>query len=333
MKKRILNIFLMAAFIAMHSNVLGQDIEFSGFVDVQYAKSQSISEEYDQFQYGQFELDVSAPVNRWMTAEGAIALNPHEEKFEPGAGFFDINLLANRSPSQFSGKKPFLHTAGLWIGQFDVPFGIDYEVIPSVNRSLVHSPLINEQTIDCWNSVGMTFHASGSMWNIKMFGVNGFGDAVSLGGRVGLKLDRETEVGFSYSKDVFTESTNPHEIFGADIEWRNQQFTGKGEAIYTSGLYQGACPGETNMDAHYGFYFQGKYDVLAFRNHPFFLVGRIGSWIPENDFDIDGQKIEQVNRLTAGIGMPIGYNSEVRAEYLTDGQETSVVTMQLVVGF
>lgn len=309
------------------------EIELSGFCDLQYVSGKELPSEIDGFQYGQFEFNATAPVNRWITLQGALALNQPQGKFEPRLGYVDLNFLDIGAYKRLPSKRSLIKKWGMWIGQFDVPFGIDYKVSSSIDRALVHAPLVNERTIDSWNSIGTALYLSGSEWNVLLFGVNGFTDAVAAGGRIGAKLDYDVEVGFSYSRDQQSGSDPPPEIFGVDLQWHSAYFSGKGEIVRSRGIRNGG-PETNGASPQLGFYFQGIYDVWLFHRHPFYLVGRVGTWTPENRLVIGGGDIGlQENRITAGIGVPLGFQSELRLEYMVTRKNENILTFQLAVGF
>ncbi|MEJ2049893.1 MAG: hypothetical protein P8Y60_08660 [Calditrichota bacterium] len=319
----IILIFLSA------SNASAQ-LDVTGFFDVQYAKPSDQKDVFSGFQYGQFEIDLSAKASERLTMEGALALNPDEQKFEPGIGYLQLDLSPT-SPSRRDRRGgAFVKEFGFQFGQFDVPFGLDYQVIPSVDRSLVHVPLMNRRSIDSWNSIGMNMYARCDQWNFVGFIVNGITEDYTAGGRIGLKPDPGMEVGISYARGASLNGLQPTEIVGADLQGLMRQFSWKAEANFSRGILNGEASLDS-MDAQWGYYFHGKYDFFASSKMPMFLVARYGRWMPLEGFQ--GQQLHTEQQITIGVGAKVAYQSQIRLEYLTNVRDPGELTFQFVVGF
>lgn len=305
-----------------------EGLEFYGFFDLQYRhkRAEDLPRGMD---YGQFEVDISMPLHDRITGEGAIAYG--DGVFELGAGFLDFLLLEREEESKF------VSSLGLMVGQFDVPFGIDYLSIPSPDRLLVCPPLINDKTIASWNDFGFNLYGEGLYWNFLVYGVNGFSENQAYGGRIGLKPVSGIEIGSSYSRD-FNQDYNPQSrLFGVDLQVKKGPFNVKGEGFFARGLLDGENT-ETISEKHSGYYVQTAVELMDWLRIPAFVVGRYGWWKP--DFEVDSDDIGNLeqNRITVGLGYRLVDNVEIRSQYMFQkAQKTEYknecITTQFVISF
>lgn len=317
----------MALFVAtlcgcMAPSYASAQIQWSGFFDIQYARTASDTVS-DEFTYGQFEVDLSMSLTDRISAEAAIAWG--DGSFELGAGFVDVHLWTTEEEHPPRGA--FLSHSGLVVGQFDVPFGIDYRVIPSPDRKLVSPPLVNQKTIDSWNDMGVQVYGAGPLGNFVLFGVNGFSDGGAYGGRVGVIPVEGIEAGISYAMDRTMGGDTEATVLGLDGSAAVGRVEVKGEFM--------AMEEEKTIEPkkHAGFYVQASYDL-----DPVFAVGRYGRWVPEFDGDGDGQDDPALTRITLGGGYRIAQPIEVRVEHQMnqeerDEAENDRTTLQVVVRF
>lgn len=330
MKKTII-IFIV---ILSTLSIVSAQIEFSGFFDINYQCDIS-SKENLGFNYGQFELDISSVLSDYVQIEGAIAYNPDEEKMELGAGFVDFHLFGD--DEEHPARGGFLNHSGLMIGQFDVPFGLDYLSIPSPDRKIVNTPLLNEMTINCWNDFGLSVYGANDVFNFVLYSVNGFNGGVALGGRTGYLGLPWTEVGFSIMADVENMNSVYNNVMGFDLlsQLGNHNEL-KFEYQISEGVYLGEQDDNTSSNKHEGFYVQYFTDFVKWIKLPVFAVFRYGAWNAEFDKDENGNDDYQ-NRYTFGIGYRVAENAEFRLEYLSnqieDENRTDLLTIQTVVSF
>ena len=305
-------------------------VEWSGFFDILYSDSQEKGD--GTFDYGQFEVDLSVPLSECISAEGALAYNAEEGVFELGAGFVDFHLFGTEEGHRVRGGG--LTHSGLIVGQFDVPFGIDYQVIPSIDRKLVTPPLVNQMTIDSWNDWGLQAYGASNRANFVLFGVNGSAGGQAIGGRIGVTPAEEIEIGGSYALDMNGDREAASTVLGVDVQASWKSLSVKGEYVM----------GEDEKTAdkskkHSGFYAQGTYDFEAAIGYPIFAVARYGLWTPDYEgVDEEGNPIQDLNRLTLGLGYRIAEGVEVRCELQKNGEEdveedNDLMTLQVVVGY
>ena len=298
-------------------------VEWSGFFDILYTDSQEKGD--GTFGYGQFEVDLAVSPSECISAEGALAYNADEGFFELGAGFLDFHLFGSEEGHRVRGGA-FTHS-GLIVGQFDVPFGIDYRVIPSIDRKLVTPPLVNQMTIDSWNDWGIQLYGATDRANVVLFGVNGSAGGQAIGGRIGVTPTEQIEVGGSYAFDMNGDGEVASTVLGIDLgaSWN---------ALSVKGEYTMAEDDKTEDASwkHAGFYVQGTYDFEEATGRPAFVVLRYGTWSPDDD------AAEDLDRLTAGLGYRIVEGVEVRCELQKNGGENDevnddVIALQVVVGY
>ena len=298
-------------------------VEWSGFFDILYTDSQERGD--GTFDYGQFEVDLAVSLSECISAEGALAYNADEGFVELGAGFVDFHLFGSEEGHLV--RRGVLTHSGLIVGQFDVPFGIDYRVIPSVDRKLVTPPLVNQMTIDCWNDWGIQLYGVTDRANGELFGVNGSAGGQAIGGRIGVTPTEQIEVGGSYAFDMSGEGEVASTVLGVDAGASWNALSVKGEYIMAED-----DKAEDVSWKHTGFYVQGTYDLEEATGHPAFVSLRYGAWSPDDDA-VDG-----LDRLTVGLGYRIVEGVEIRCELQKNGEENEEIdddriAVQLVVGY
>jgi len=304
-------------------------LEISGFGDVFFMSSQS-SEINQDFRLGQVEIDIETTINQNTEIAAAVAYDSEEEIFGLGAFTVDFHLW-NSEGGHFRPVKGIDHS-GIIAGLFDVPFGLDWEVYPSIDRKLVSAPLVVENTHDCWSDYGIQIYAENSMVNGVVFGSNGFsydwtnelGEPVvvdsklALGGRGGIRPLENIELGGSYAGFFNSEDKLDMSMLGADLQFKYLDFSAKGEYIIHK---QGIA--SQNWIKNTGYYVEGLYDFGRY-----FVVGRYGA------FNLDDESISEITRISTGAGLVMGQGSEIRIEYqINSGEKDDVGFLQLVTGF
>lgn len=319
-------LFWSITIIMIIPTLLFAQIEYSGFADILYTKALGDDGEAG-FNYGQFEVDLSGSVVPGVTFEGAIAYNADDGVFEAGAGFLDIHLKG--SDEDHPARGGFISHSGLLVGQFDVPFGIDYLHIPSPDRSLVTSPLLNQATIDGWNDVGLNLYGELSLLNFNVFAVNGASNGLALGGRLGFPVAGLLEVGTSFAIQTGENDAEAvPSLMGIDFQATSGVISTRLEYQMATAMLEGDFDTMTDDDEHSGYYLQLNLDLNEMVNLPLFLVGRFGGWEYGD---------ETASRITAGLGYEFEPGFECRAEYLSntvnEDDPENQITIQTVVSF
>ncbi|MFC1493219.1 hypothetical protein ACFL6O_04605 [candidate division KSB1 bacterium] len=292
-------------------------IEITGFGDFSRVGG---SEEENSYQFGQVEVDLETNIDERIVIAAAIAFDPGSETFGMGAFTVDFRLFGSEE-GHFK-THDHINTSGIVVGQFDVPFGLDWMVYPSIDRKLVSGPLAIENQHDYWNDYGIQGYIDTKWFNAVAFGTNGFGyDEVemkmALGGRVGLKPHEFVEVGSSYASFLNEDERADMQMLGFDLQFGYQAFSFKGEYI----LREHGLNGDEKVRSD-GYYAQGMYDFGKY-----FVVSRYGKFTPV----FDGE--EHIARFTGGLGYVLTDGCELRFEYQANENAGSLSFMQLVVGF
>lgn len=199
----------------------------SGFFDL---RAERLRERENIFGMGPFEFDIESSINDHVS--GSAALVFEDGAAEVGVGFVDLHFFPqSRGPSSPRGRiftDPSYH---IQIGQFDVPFGIDYLFYATPDRLTISAPLATDLIFDGgWTDLGVrTFFAS-PYCNASVFIVNGFDSGYTFGGRAGVRplenpfatrsINREPvfELGLSCAYDLDINSARENIIFGVDSE-------------------------------------------------------------------------------------------------------------------
>ncbi len=311
---------------------VGEDIplEIGGFGEV-YAESRQDGEASDDFHLGQVEVGLETNFEEKLFIGAAIAYEAHDGLFAVGAFTVDFHLWD--SEGGFFPAVNGIDHSGIIAGQFDVPFGIDWHVYPSIDRKLVTAPLIVESTHDGWNDYGVMGYVENPYFNAILYGTNGFGyeDGVdindepievtmnfSTGGRLGVTPHEYFEFGGSYAGFFNEESKIDMMLVGADLQFNYEGFSTKGEYI----AHTTAIESDTSI-TNTGYYAQGLYSFGKY-----FAVARYGVFSP------DEEGVDDLTRTSFGGGWAPTEAFELRYEYQANSEDADDVSyFQLVVGF
>ncbi len=301
-------------------------IQISGFGDIIASRTEDDASQ--PFDIGQAEVDLETSLGERVRAALAIAYDGGS--FSLGAFTVDFLLFEhneNRQPAAAG-----LQLISLSAGLFDVPFGIDWHVYPSIDRKLVSTPTVIANTHDCWNDCGVFLNMEGNRWNLVGFGANGFEfegldpsladnrseSAYSAGGRIGLRPFGVIEVGGSFAQVANQAEAADMSLAGVDGRFKYRNFALKGEYIRHD-IQTGALVNVINS----GYYVEGLYDFGKF-----YAAARYGEFFFEDDAEND------ITRLSAGAGWILNDLTEIRFEYQHLTPESSNIgLMQLALSF
>lgn len=287
-------------------NVEGSQLTISGFGDLIFHTNG-----LDGFTINQVELGIGNSIGDFVSVETAIAFDPDSETFGLGAFIIDLRLFGNEG-DHLRVKNGIDHS-GILIGQFDIPFGLDWQVYPSVDRKLISTPIVVEESHNAWNDHGILGYVENQRFNAVAFRTNGFGYEIepasgdpvsieldySLGGRLGLFLGHSVEVGFSGAGFFNDENQVDMNLQGFDLQFEYRLFELRGEYIIK----------EFNLIENVthtcsGYYVEGLVD-----RGNYFLNARY------DHFSEGDLHSENIRRLSTGIGWPLAKGLELRLVY------------------
>lgn len=323
--KQLLSIMLLLTCCLM----VGADtaLEISGFGDFLYVQGTENTDDI-MFLVNQAEIDLESTIDDKITVGVAVAYDG-EETF--GLGAFTIDFHVFGSEGDHFRPTAGIDHSGIIVGQFDVPFGIDWHVYPSIDRRLVSGPLAVENTHDFWNDFGVQLYATKDIVNGVVYATNGFGyemiDTLGMpvevdmkmagGGRLGICPVEILEVGGNFAGFFNQENTLDMSLLGIDLQFTYDAFFLKGEYI----IHEYAKDTPVTI-SNSGFYVHGEYNFDRF-----FLMGRYGVFSPDGDTD-------DVTRLTAGAGYVLRDGCELRFEYQSNsGDDNDAAIFQVAAGF
>jgi hypothetical protein len=329
--KKTLTILTMSVFFLLAGNVIGEELQITGFFDITGSYDNSADDKTD-FAMNQAELDIEKQLSDKADAFVAVAYNSELGVFELACA----EVVLNFHQDEYS----FITSASITGGQFDVPFGIDYNVYASIDRKLVSPPLVVDYTHGKWNDFGARLNVASKYGNATLFWVNGFessaeisdaaqalilgvnvGDEInttpanSFGGRLGITPVENLELGGSMALGLNESNKDEMIMFGGDAQFSHEKFQFKGE--YISHSINRSIAEENNQ----GFYAQALYNF-----NPVYLAVRYGSFQPDG--------ADWTDRVTGGIGWTVTNGVELRWEstfHKVTDNNTNI--LQLVAGF
>jgi hypothetical protein len=209
----------------------------------------------------------------------------------------------------------------IYVGQFDVPFGIDLNFYASPDRKLVSPPLAVEKTHNLWNDIGLQFCTGWRDFGLALFAVNSLAGAevsVVPGGRAFYSPLDLLEFGASIGIGLTDDSEAESILSGGDFQLSYKNLYLKGE--YIEHTYERTTDSKTTA----GFYLQATVDV-----RPFFFCARYGG------LDSDEPSLDDSERLTSGAGYRVIEEVELRGEYqlYIPDREKDLTLVQVVARF
>jgi len=313
-------------------------IEWSGFFDVT-SGFQSSAEDETEFGLGQAEIDLASELSDNIAVEAAIAYNADDGVFELGEALIDVHLFGSEGGHIRPGFG--IDHSFIVVGLFDVPFGIDYHVYPSVDRKLVTAPMVVGLTHGGWNDVGFQFGLEATHGNFVFYMVNGFessaevldevlslaagedvyeeidtSPANAIGTRLGIAPFAWLELGTSFATGWNASGESEMTLVGSDLQVSMFNFELKGEYIAHS--VNRSIAEENNR----GYYAQATYNILDRA----FVTTRYGSFKPEG--------ADWLGRSSIGAGYAINDAVGVRVEtVLNEDNNNNQTIFQMVAAF
>lgn len=284
-------------------------LEISGFGDVCRVQAAGAS----HTTLGQFEIGLSTQAESYIGVDAAIAWSG--EAFEVGAFTVDFRLLGQGDDYARPSRR--VRAAGVVVGQFDAPFGIDWQVYPSIDRDLVSGPLVVAGMHDSWNDVGAHAYVAGRRATADLYVTNGFevGSVEprwAVGSRLGWRPGAGMSVGLSAAGLLDGQSDVGAWLVGADLSLDTEPARLRAEAIRRQN--------RTDERTAEGYYLEA-----LVRGLPVDVVTRVGR------FDEDGG--DEQARWTQGLSWNLSPGCTVRAEHQFNRNADNISLLQVVVGF
>lgn len=283
-------------------------VQIGGFADI-YNERSAQSRLAGQYRVGQVEVGLSADLSSRVGIEAAVA----RDGSAPALAVLvaDFRLVDSGDVQSALG----VESLNVLVGRFDVPFGIDWHVYPSIDRLLVSGPLVVDGTHGGWNDLGVQAYAEAGRFDLVGYAVRGADiDAAewAAGTRVGARSG-DAALGLSLAGLHDGSGLPNRHLLGADIQWSFNSLSAKAE-------YVRRWPAARGQDGvQHGAYAQGTWE-----NQRYFAVVRLGA-LETADGD------EQ--RLSVGGGWRMRENCQLRMEFQANSAAREVLFTQLVVGF
>jgi hypothetical protein len=298
-------------------------LAISAFADLLLPASSS-TESGTEFRVNQAEVDLEGVMAPEIVAAMALAYDPDAETFALAVLALEMPLF---SRANFTGK--------MTVGQFDVPFGIDYQVYASVDRRLVNGPLFLDCSHEGWNDLGARVKLQRGQFGADVFVINGnqcgrgVVDPIKFVERLDIKraegmrgfftATETLELGVSGALFHDEAGNHPMTLVGADFQMAWGAFSAKGELVAQN--LDRDTPGEVTNT---GYYVQGMYEFGRY-----YGIARYGRWNPEL------AEAETPERLSLGAGYVVREGLEFRLQHdagLHDLEDTTWVQMVMNFG-
>lgn len=327
--------------VTLGQTVNGPSIDVSGHLDIRAVEGNTAVKNND-FQIGQFAIDLSSKINDRVTASMEIAYADAARDVVVDEAYADWSLFRWNG---YSSTEPLGVTkTGVIVGQFDVPFGLDWRSYNSLKRKLVSVPLVISEIHRGWNDLGVQFYGEATWANWSVFAVNGFGTSPALrlgqndvlpprliasdeeaadniipneayGARFGLYMNDQVEFGTSFAAGYGQNNDQQSRMFGFDVTAAFDELELKGEFIsrrrdFSSGRWDDL-----------GYYVQGAY-----------AWGKQFGVIRGDVYRPEGGPAEF--STSAGAGYIVHDNAQLRVEYrMAEGSSNDTIFLQTAVAF
>jgi len=329
MRREVTNALLPLLLAAGCPAVAAPDLpppEIYGFLDLQWEPGAD-GENDRIFRLGQAEVDLDAAIADRTGVCVALAWDPVTEAF--GVGTAAVNLQFSPGDLEAFCRPQEVNATGVIAGRFDVPFGIDWLLYPSINRPLVSMPLPVEATHGGWNADGVLLYGAAGSWNALLHATSGFdhsrvlgtgGEAVwtgrqAVGGRLGAVPRPGLAVGVSAAGLDAVEDGRSMVLAGADVFLTRGPATLRGEFL----RLRTRAP-EPALD-------QGWYAAAQWDFGPCYGIVRWDEWY--------AQGASRERRISLGTGVPVRGAAVLRGEYAwwPDAGRPDALVLQLAAGF
>lgn len=293
--------------------VVETPFEITGFLDLQFTTDEVTAGERD-FRLGQAELDFSACLSANSCACVAVAYDPVTQTFGLGAATVEFLLAGRGSDCRHHYEK--WQRSGFVVGQFDIPFGIDWLVYPSVDRRTITAPDAIAATHGGWNALGVGGFIEADRYTVRAWLANGLDCAYtcgegadtatvalatesSVGARLSLLPTMGLECGVSAAAFSAVAADQSMMMVGVDVQATRGPWAVKAELI--SHHLDFGAPGDfTNR----GWYAQGTREFTGW-----YLFSRY------DNLDVGLSDLPAIESVSGGLGLGVAAEAELRLEY------------------
>ncbi len=337
-----------------------QGPEISGFFDT---TAQTKNGSNQVFHIGVVELDLDRIIHKGdFAASVALDWFPYgtTPSVQLGAAFIDFHLYDESIPVRGRiFQEPGFH---IQVGQFDLPFGSDYQFFAVTDRLTVTPPMtttrIQQSGVNPanggFNSPGIRTYGKWRQLTYAVYAINSiYSSGLAVGGRLGYALNnpyqlhtRDTlplvDFGLSYLRDMDQSEHITDELFAADFSFNYHNLRLVSEFVrHDSNANRRDGNPVLNESAFHVTLFHNLQDWL---HEDLYLYGRYQEWRPNYRYtNIDGNnyQIGFIPAISVGMGYHMNDYLTLKMEY-TDtfshttaepGFQTKTAIMQLVGSF
>jgi hypothetical protein len=327
--------------VSFAQNASGPAIDVSGHLDVRAVEGNTAVKNND-FQIGQFVLDLSSNINDHVAANMQIAYADEARDVVVDEAYADWGFF--RWDGRSSTDPLGITKTGMIVGQFDVPFGLDWRSYNSIDRHLVSVPLVISETHRGWNDLGVQFYAEATWANWAVFAVNGFGTSPALrldqnevlvprlvaaeeeaaddvipteayGARFGLYMTEQVEFGTSFAAGYGADNDQQSRMFGFDVTAAFEELELKAEFISRRRDFS-----------------TGRWDDLGYYVQGVYAWGKQFGVVRGDVYRPDGGPADF--STSAGAGYLVHTNAQLRIEYrMAEGSSNDTIFLQTAIAF
>jgi len=334
--------------------------EISGFFDT---TAQTKNGSNQIFHIGVVELDLDRIIHKGdFAASVALDWFPYgtTPSVQLGAAFIDFHLYDESIPVRGRiFQDPGFH---IQVGQFDLPFGSDYQFFAVTDRLTVTPPMTTTRIQQSGanpangglNSPGIRTYGKWHQLTYAVYAINSiYSSGLAVGGRLGYALDNPYQLhirdelplidfGLSYLRDMDQSEHLTDELFAADLSFNYHSFRLISEFVRHDAKASRADGNPVlNESAFHVTLINNLQDWL---HEDLYLYGRYQEWRPNYRYtNIDGNNYQVgfIPAISVGMGYHVNNYLTLKMEY-TDtfshktaepGFQTQTAIVQLVGSF
>ncbi len=322
--------------------------EISGFFDT---TAQTKNGANQIFHVGVVELDLERIFHKGdFSASIALDWFPYgtTPNAQVGAAFIDFHLYDGNIPLRGRiFQDPGFH---IQVGQFDLPFGSDYQYFAVTDRLTVTPPMsttrIQQSGVNPanggFNSPGIRTYGKWEYLTYAFYAVNSiYSNGVALGTRVGFSMNSPFQLhkrndhplldfGFSYIEDMDQSENTTDQLYAVDFSFHYEFFHINGEYIHHNSK-AGRTDGNPVLNES-AFHVTLLGDLQEWLHEDMYVYGRYQEWRPGYDVvNVDGSdfQVGYIPALSIGMGYHLNDFLTFKIEYTdTLGHRTAEPTFQ-----